>query len=130
MHEEIHNLLPSLSSSPVSPENFRVYLILPFLLQQKDVRSYSTLKLLAEAILRLQQKDLQTLECLWSNLEKVFFKKLVFLFKMASLYSLMERLMCNFSVQHPQEIEALQILQILYQVRRCLNPEIRPISMI
>jgi len=69
-------------------------------------------------------------ECLWSNLEKVFFKKLVFLFKMASLYSLMERLMCNFSVQHPQEIEALQILQILYQVRRCLNPEIRPISMI
>uniref|UniRef100_A0A8V0XYV8 HECT domain-containing protein n=1 Tax=Gallus gallus TaxID=9031 RepID=A0A8V0XYV8_CHICK len=116
VHEEIHNLLPSLSSSPVSPENFRVYLILPFLLQQKDVRSYSTLKLLAEAILRLQQKDLQTLECLWSNLEKVFFKKLVFLFKMASLYSLMERLMCNFSVQHPQEIEALQILQILYQV--------------
>uniref|UniRef100_A0A8C3M0K3 HECT domain-containing protein n=1 Tax=Chrysolophus pictus TaxID=9089 RepID=A0A8C3M0K3_CHRPC len=116
VQKEINDLLPSLSSSPVSPENFRVYLILPFLLQQKNSSSYSTLKLLAEAILRLQKKDLQTLECLWSNLETDHFKNLVVIFKRVSLNSLIQPLMCNFSVEYPQKIEALQILQILYQV--------------
>ncbi|XP_052538672.1 probable E3 ubiquitin-protein ligase HERC4 [Tympanuchus pallidicinctus] len=114
VQKEINNLLPSLSS-PVSPENFRVYLILPFLLQQQNSSSYSTLKLLAEAILRLQQKDLQTLECLWSNLEIDHFKNLVVIFRRVSLNSLTQ-LFCNHSVEYPQKIETLQILQILYQV--------------
>ncbi|XP_065592552.1 probable E3 ubiquitin-protein ligase HERC4 [Cyrtonyx montezumae] len=114
VQKEIKNLLPSLSSSPISPENFRVYLILPFLLQQEDVSTCCTLKLLAQAILRLQQKDLQTLECLWSNLETDLFKNLIIIFKRVSLYSLIRLL--DFAEQFPKEIEALEILQILYQV--------------
>ncbi|XP_048799412.1 probable E3 ubiquitin-protein ligase HERC4 [Lagopus muta] len=113
VQKEIDNLLPSLSF-PVSPENFRIYLILPFLLQQQNSSSYSTLKLLAEAILRLQQKDLQTLECLWSNLEIDHFKNLVVIFRRVSLNSLTQ--LRNLSVEYPQKIETLQILQILYQV--------------
>uniref|UniRef100_A0A8C9FKU9 HECT domain-containing protein n=1 Tax=Pavo cristatus TaxID=9049 RepID=A0A8C9FKU9_PAVCR len=116
VQKEINNLLPSLSSSPVSPENFRVYLILPFLLQQQNASSFCTLELLAEAILRLQQRDLQTLECLWSNLETNHFENLVVIFKRVSLYSLIQLFSYDFSEQYPQEIEALQILQILYQV--------------
>ncbi|XP_021252472.1 probable E3 ubiquitin-protein ligase HERC4 isoform X2 [Numida meleagris] len=116
VQKEINNLLPSLSSSPISPENFRIYLILPFLLQREVNSSYCTLKLLAEAILRLQQKDLQTLECLWSNLETDLFKKLVIIFKRVSLYALTELFRSGLSEQFPQEIETLQILQILYQV--------------
>uniref|UniRef100_G1N147 RCC1-like domain-containing protein n=1 Tax=Meleagris gallopavo TaxID=9103 RepID=G1N147_MELGA len=115
VQKEINNLLPSLSSSPVSPENFRVYLILPFLLQQQNSNSYSTLKLLAKAILRLRRKDLQILECLWSNLETDHFKNLVVIFKRVSLDSLIQFL-CSFSEEYPQKIETLQILQILYQV--------------
>uniref|UniRef100_A0A8C2TBD0 Probable E3 ubiquitin-protein ligase HERC4 n=1 Tax=Coturnix japonica TaxID=93934 RepID=A0A8C2TBD0_COTJA len=114
VQKEINNLLPSLSSSPISPENFRVYLILPFLLQQQN--AFSTLKQLAKAILRLRQKDLQTLECLWSNLETDYFKNLVVIFKEVSLYSLNQLLNCFVPEQYPQEIETLQILQILYQV--------------
>ncbi|XP_072190174.1 probable E3 ubiquitin-protein ligase HERC4 [Excalfactoria chinensis] len=114
VQKEINNLLPSLSSSPVSPENFRVYLILPFLLQQQN--AFCTLKQVAKAILRLRQKDLQTLECLWSNLETDYFKNLVVIFKKASLYFLNQLVRCNVPEQYPEEIETLQILQILYQV--------------
>ncbi|GAB0188816.1 probable E3 ubiquitin-protein ligase HERC4 [Grus japonensis] len=61
VQKEIEKLLPSLSSSPISPENFRVYLILPFLLQGEDDSSYRSLGLLAQAIMKLRPQDLQTL---------------------------------------------------------------------
>lgn len=61
IQKEIRNLLPSLSSSPISPENFRVYLILPFLLQEEDGESFLSLTLLAQAIMKLQPEGLQTL---------------------------------------------------------------------
>ncbi|XP_075005669.1 putative E3 ubiquitin-protein ligase HERC4 isoform X3 [Calonectris borealis] len=122
VQKEIEKLLPSLSSSPISPENFRVYLILPFLLQGKDDSSFRSLRLLAQAITKLQPKDLQTLECLWSNLETSFFKELVILYQVVSQKNLFQFIMevsgwqrnpCNL---HPHETETLQILQILYQV--------------
>lgn len=68
-------------------------------------------------------------ECLWSNLETDHFKNLVVIFKRVSLDSLIQFL-CSFSEEYPQKIETLQILQILYQVRRCLDPEIWRIGMI
>ncbi|XP_072717422.1 probable E3 ubiquitin-protein ligase HERC3 isoform X1 [Ciconia boyciana] len=122
VQKEIEKLLPSLSSSPISPENFRVYLILPFLLQGEDDSSFRSLGLLAQAITKLQPKDLQTLECLWSNLETTFFKELVFLYQRVSQKKLSQFLMEVISLQrnpyylHPHETETLQVLQILYQV--------------
>ncbi|XP_055576779.1 probable E3 ubiquitin-protein ligase HERC3 [Falco cherrug] len=122
VQREVEKLLPSLSSSPISPENFRVYLILPFLLQGEDDSSYHSLRLLAQAILKLQPKDLQTLECLWSNLETAFFKELVTIYQRVSEKNLIdfflevtESLRDPFSL-HPHETVTLQILQILYQV--------------
>ncbi|XP_010129732.1 PREDICTED: E3 ISG15--protein ligase HERC5-like, partial [Buceros rhinoceros silvestris] len=93
VQKEIEKLLPSLSSSPISPENFRVYLILPFLLQGEDDSSYRSLGLLAQAIMKLQLKDLQTLECLWSNLETSFFKTLVILYQRVSQKNLFQFIM-------------------------------------
>lgn len=61
VQKEIRNLLPSLSSSPISPENFRVYLILPFLLPGKDGDSFLSLTILAQAIVKLQPEGQQTL---------------------------------------------------------------------
>ncbi|XP_010113670.1 PREDICTED: probable E3 ubiquitin-protein ligase HERC3, partial [Chlamydotis macqueenii] len=122
VQEEIEELLPSLSSSPISPENFRVYLILPFLLQGEDDRSYHSLRLLAEAITKLQLKDLKTLECLWSNLETSFFKQLVVLYQRVSQKNLSQFILevrhsqGNYLDLHPHETVTLQILQILYQV--------------
>ncbi|XP_061333094.1 LOW QUALITY PROTEIN: probable E3 ubiquitin-protein ligase HERC4 [Pezoporus flaviventris] len=120
--KEIEKLLPSLSSSPIPPENFRVYLILLFLLQGEDDSSYRSLNLLAQAITKLQSKDLQTLECLWSNLETSFLKELVILYQRVS-----QKNLCWFMIElmhvqrdpftlHPHETVTLQILQILYQV--------------
>ncbi|KAM6136346.1 putative E3 ubiquitin-protein ligase HERC4 [Phoenicopterus ruber ruber] len=122
VQKEIEKLLPSLSSSPISPENFRIYLILPVLLQGEVDSPYSSLRLLARAITKLQPKDLQTLECLWSNLETSFFKKLVILFQRVSqenLSKFIAEVGCqqrNPSTLRPHETEALQILQTLYQV--------------
>ncbi|XP_016153364.1 PREDICTED: probable E3 ubiquitin-protein ligase HERC3 [Ficedula albicollis] len=123
VQKEIRNLLPSLSSSPISPENFRVYLILPFLLPGKDGNSFLSLTLLAQAIMKLQPEGLQTLECLWSNLETSFFKELVILYQRVSQQILCEFLMDFrkngpgrlFSLE-PPEIWLLQVLQMLYQV--------------
>ncbi|XP_009946693.1 PREDICTED: probable E3 ubiquitin-protein ligase HERC3, partial [Leptosomus discolor] len=118
----IKKLLPTLSSSPISLENFRVYLILPFLLQREDDSSYHSLGLLAQAIMKLQPKDLQTLECLWSNLETSFLKKLVILYQRVSQKNLSQFVMEVRSGQrssvnlHPHETVTLEILQILYQV--------------
>ncbi|TRZ23540.1 hypothetical protein HGM15179_003554 [Zosterops borbonicus] len=120
IQKEIRNLLPSLSSSPISPENFRVYLILPFLLQEKDGESFLSLTLLAQAIMKLQPEGLQTLECLWSNLETSFFEKLVNLYQRVSRHIVFE-FVPNFvamgpSCLDPAETRPLQILQMLYQV--------------
>ncbi|XP_041344149.1 E3 ISG15--protein ligase HERC5-like isoform X2 [Pyrgilauda ruficollis] len=119
----IRNLMPSLSSSPISPENFRVYLILPFLLTEKDEFSVLSLIVLAEAIMKLQPEGLQTLECLWSNLETSFFKELVILYQRASqevLFSFVQDFKATgpsrlFNL-NPFETGPLQILQMLYQV--------------
>ncbi|XP_032542836.1 probable E3 ubiquitin-protein ligase HERC4 isoform X2 [Chiroxiphia lanceolata] len=123
VQKEVDNLLPSLSSSPISPENFRVYLILPFILQGKDKSCYHSLRLLAQAIMKLQPEDLQTLECLWSNLETSSFKELVSLYQRVSQDNLSQFIMelhtCGprdpFNL-HPDETVPLQILQMLYQV--------------
>uniref|UniRef100_A0A8B9EEK2 HECT-type E3 ubiquitin transferase n=1 Tax=Anser cygnoides TaxID=8845 RepID=A0A8B9EEK2_ANSCY len=120
----IEDLLPSLSSSPISPENFRVYLILPFLLQGDDESSYCSLRLLAKAILRLQQKDREALECLWSNLDTLFFKNLVHIYQKLSQNTLDQLIRRNGVLQihlfeHETTLrlhETLQILHILYQV--------------
>uniref|UniRef100_A0A8C6N615 Uncharacterized protein n=1 Tax=Melopsittacus undulatus TaxID=13146 RepID=A0A8C6N615_MELUD len=120
--KEIEKLLPSLSSSPVSPENFRVYLILPFLLQGEDDSSSRSLCLLAQAITKLQSKDLQTLECLWSNLETSFLNELVILYQRVSQKNLSQFMIELMYVRrdpftlHPHATVTLQILQILYQV--------------
>ncbi|KAM9295768.1 putative E3 ubiquitin-protein ligase HERC3 [Morus bassanus] len=122
VQNEIEKLLPSLSSSPISPENFRVYLILPVLLQGEDDSSFRSLGLLAQAIQKLQPKDLQTLECLWSNLETTFFKQLVVLYQRVSQKNLSQFIMEVRGWQrnpyhlHPRETDALPILQTLYQV--------------
>ncbi|XP_074886416.1 putative E3 ubiquitin-protein ligase HERC3 isoform X1 [Buteo buteo] len=122
VQKEIERLLPSLSSSPISPENFRVYLVLPFLLQGEDDSSYHSLGLLAKAIMKLQPKDLQTLECLWSNLETSFFKELVILYQRVSQKNLSQFIVevrsCHRNPLnlYPHETATLQILQILYQV--------------
>uniref|UniRef100_A0A8C3BTH3 HECT domain-containing protein n=1 Tax=Cairina moschata TaxID=8855 RepID=A0A8C3BTH3_CAIMO len=120
----IENLLSSLSSSPISPENFRVYLILPFLLQRDDDSSYRSLQLLAKAILRLQKKDRKALECLWSNLDTLSFKNLVHIYQKLSQNTMSRLFRYNGLLQihlfeHETPIglnEALQILHILYQV--------------
>ncbi|XP_010075477.1 PREDICTED: probable E3 ubiquitin-protein ligase HERC3, partial [Pterocles gutturalis] len=122
VQKEIEKLLPSLSSSPISPENFRVYLILPFLLQGEDDSSFRSLMLLAQAIAKLQPKDLQTLECLWSNLETSFFKELVVLYQRVSQTNLFLFMIEVISLQrqpfylHPHESGTLHVLQNLYQV--------------
>ncbi|XP_039919743.1 probable E3 ubiquitin-protein ligase HERC3 [Hirundo rustica] len=123
VQKEIRNLLPSLSPSPISPENFRVYLILPFLLQEKDGDSFLSLILLAQAILKLHPEGLQTLECLWSNLETSFFKELVNLYQSVSQQVLFEFFLSlittgpgHFFNLDPAETGPLQILQMLYQV--------------
>ncbi|KAM7021691.1 putative E3 ubiquitin-protein ligase HERC4 [Passerculus sandwichensis] len=120
---EIRNLLESLSSSPISPENFRVYLILPFLLRGEDEGSVLSLIVLAETIMKLQPEDLQTLECLWSNLETSFFKELVILYQRASqeiLFSFVQEFKATGPSRlhnlDPVETGPLQILQMLYQV--------------
>uniref|UniRef100_A0A8C9NN57 E3 ISG15--protein ligase HERC5-like n=1 Tax=Serinus canaria TaxID=9135 RepID=A0A8C9NN57_SERCA len=123
---EIRNLLESLSSSPISPispENFRVYLILPFLLREKNEGSVLSLIVLAGAIMKLPPEGLQTLECLWSNLETSFFKELVILYQRASqeiLFSFVQEFKATgpnrlFNLD-PVETGPLQILQMLYQV--------------
>lgn len=68
-------------------------------------------------------------ECLWSNLETSFLKELVILYQRVSqenLSQFMIELMCvqrdPFTL-HPHETVTLQILQILYQVRKCLDPD-------
>ncbi|XP_025973656.2 E3 ISG15--protein ligase HERC5-like [Dromaius novaehollandiae] len=119
--EEIKKLLPSLSSSPISPENFRIYLILPFLLRGEDDTSYHSLSLLAQAIMRLQPKDLQTLESLWSNLEASFFKELVSIYQRASQNNLSQFIwevlfQRDLSKMDGEEGAALHLLQILFQV--------------
>ncbi|XP_068797623.1 E3 ISG15--protein ligase HERC5 isoform X2 [Struthio camelus] len=120
--QEIKKLLSSVTFSPISPENFRIYLILPFLLRGEDDISYHSLNLLAQAILRLQPKDLQTLESLWSNLEVLFFKEMVSIYQRASRNNLSqfiwEVLYCqrDFFVLHCHETVTLQLLQILSQV--------------
>ncbi|XP_010184024.1 PREDICTED: probable E3 ubiquitin-protein ligase HERC3, partial [Mesitornis unicolor] len=122
VQKEIEKLLPSLSSSPTSPENFRVYLILPFLLQGEDDSSNRSLGLLAQVITKFQPKDLRTLECLWSNLEESFFKELVTVYQRASQKKLSQFAMQVRDCQrtpyflYPHETETLQILQILYEV--------------
>ncbi|RMC13728.1 hypothetical protein DUI87_08810 [Hirundo rustica rustica] len=123
VQKEIRNLLPSLSPSPISPENFRVYLILPFLLQEKDGDSFLSLILLAQAILKLHPEGLQTLECLWSNLETSFFKELVNLYQSVSQQVLFEFFLSLITTGpgrlfnlDPAETGPLQILQMLYQV--------------
>ncbi|XP_067993448.1 probable E3 ubiquitin-protein ligase HERC4 isoform X1 [Melanerpes formicivorus] len=125
--KEIEKLLPSLSSSPTSPENFRVYLILPFLLQGEDDSSYCSLRLLAQAIMKLQPKAQQTLECLWSSLETSFFKQLVILYQRVSqkilsqfLREIIQRQRNPFDL-HAPETAILQTLQILYQVIQTLD---------
>ncbi|XP_064507956.1 probable E3 ubiquitin-protein ligase HERC3 isoform X1 [Pseudopipra pipra] len=123
VQKEVDNLLPSLSSSPISPENFRVYLILPFILQGKDKSCYHSLRLLAQAIMKLQPEDLQTLECLWSNLETSSFKELVSLYQRVSQDNMSQFIIelhnCGprdpFNL-YPDETVPLQILQMLYQV--------------
>lgn len=122
VQKEIRNLLPSLSSSPISPENFRVFLILPFLLQGKDGNSFLSLSLLAQAIMKLQPEGLQTLECLWSNLETSFFKELVILYQRVS-QQILRKFFVEFTRIGPgrlsklgTETGPLQILQMLYQV--------------
>ncbi|XP_021404911.2 putative E3 ubiquitin-protein ligase HERC4 [Lonchura striata] len=122
VQKEIRNLLPLLSSSPISPENCRVYLILPFLLQGNDEDTILSLILLAEAIMKLQPQGLQTLECLWSNLETSFFKKLVILYQRVSqkiLLSVVQEIMMigpSLFNLDPVKTGPLQILQMLYQV--------------
>lgn len=122
VQKEIEKLLPSLSSSPISPENFRVYLILPFLLQGENDNSYRSLSLLAQAITKLKSKDLQTLECLWSNLETSFLKELVILYRRVSQKNLSQFVIELIHGQRdifslrPHETVTLQILHILYQV--------------
>ncbi|XP_027562395.1 probable E3 ubiquitin-protein ligase HERC4 [Neopelma chrysocephalum] len=120
VQKEIDNLLPSLTSSPISPENFRVYLILPFILQGEDKSCYHSLRLLAQAIMKLQAKDLQTLECLWSNLETSFFKKLVILYQRVS-EEILSQFITAFCTCGPRDLyldeaASLRILQMLYQV--------------
>ncbi|XP_065490954.1 probable E3 ubiquitin-protein ligase HERC4 [Caloenas nicobarica] len=118
----ILKLQPSLSSSPISPENFRVYLILPFLLQGEFSTSYDALRRVAQSITKLQPHNLQTLECLWSNLETSFFKQLVILYWRVSQRILSDFLKdakrCLGSLYHlePRQTVTLQMLQILYQV--------------
>lgn len=66
-------------------------------------------------------------ECLWSNLETSFFKKLVILYQKVSQKNLSQFIMDVRGCQrqpcdlHPHETATLQILQILYQVRKCLD---------
>ncbi|XP_009994266.1 PREDICTED: probable E3 ubiquitin-protein ligase HERC3 [Chaetura pelagica] len=126
VQKEIKKLLLSLSSSPISPENFRLYLILPFLLRGNDDSSFHSLSLLAQAITRLQPKALQTLEHLLSNLETPFFRGLVFLYQRVSQKNVsefvtdivqrgMDYLISPYD-GNSREPETLQILQILYQV--------------
>ncbi|XP_027747969.1 probable E3 ubiquitin-protein ligase HERC3 [Empidonax traillii] len=123
VQKEIDNLLPSLSSSPISPENLRVYLILPFILQGKDGSSYHSLRLLAQAIMKLQPEDLQILACLCSNLETSFFKELVSLYQRVCQENLSRFIkeFHNYGPREPfklspDETAPLQILQMLYQV--------------
>ncbi|XP_062430207.1 E3 ISG15--protein ligase HERC5-like [Rhea pennata] len=121
--QEIKKLLPSLSLSPISPENFRIYLILPFLLREKDDASYHSLGLLAQAIMRLQPRDLQILESLLSNLEEFFFKELISIYQRASWNNLSQLIFevrfCRRSLfeLRCQERATLHILQFLFQVK-------------
>uniref|UniRef100_A0A8B9RUR2 HECT-type E3 ubiquitin transferase n=1 Tax=Accipiter nisus TaxID=211598 RepID=A0A8B9RUR2_9AVES len=72
--------------------------------------------------MKLQPKDLQTLECLWSNLETSFFKELVILYQRVSQKNLSQFIVEVRSCQrnplnlYPHETATLQILQILYQM--------------
>ncbi|XP_065692195.1 E3 ISG15--protein ligase HERC5-like isoform X1 [Patagioenas fasciata] len=117
----ILKLQPSLSSSPISPENFRVYLILPFLLQGEFNTSYA-LRRVAQTITKLQPHNLRTLECLWSNLETSFFKQLVILYQRVSQMILSDflkdvrRWLGSLYHLDPRQTVTLQMLQILYQV--------------
>lgn len=68
-------------------------------------------------------------ECLWSNLETSFFKQLVILYQRVSQIILSDFLKdvkyCPESLYHlaPSQTVTLQMLQILYQVRKHLDPD-------
>ncbi|OWK60379.1 E3 ISG15--protein ligase HERC5 [Lonchura striata] len=87
-----------------------------------DEDTILSLILLAEAIMKLQPQGLQTLECLWSNLETSFFKKLVILYQRVSqkiLLSVVQEIMMigpSLFNLDPVKTGPLQILQMLYQV--------------
>ncbi|XP_019408260.1 PREDICTED: E3 ISG15--protein ligase HERC5-like isoform X1 [Crocodylus porosus] len=116
--KESEKLLKSLPSSSLSPEALGVYLIMPVLLQ--DDQSNQLLGLLAEAIWRLQHKDLQVLESLWSNLETPFFKDLVNLYQKLCGISLSRLIIQAKTFKEltygPQVEMTSRVLQILYQV--------------
>ncbi|XP_015481119.1 probable E3 ubiquitin-protein ligase HERC4 isoform X1 [Parus major] len=123
VQQAILNLLTSLSPSLISPENFRLYLILPFLLNGKDIDSFPSLILLAQAIMKLQPEGLQTLECLWANLETSNFKELVTVYQRVSQKILFQFVLDCKAIgpswlfnMDPTESAPLQILQMLYQV--------------
>lgn len=68
-------------------------------------------------------------ESLWSNLEISFFKELVILYQRASqeiLLSFVQEFKATGPIRlynlDPVETGPLQILQMLYQVRKCLDP--------
>lgn len=68
-------------------------------------------------------------ECLWSNLETSFFKQLVILYQRVSqmiLSDFLENVRHSLeSLYHldPRQTVTLQMLQILYQVRKHLDPD-------
>lgn len=70
-------------------------------------------------------------ECLWSNLDTLFFKNLVHIYQKLSQNTLDQLIRRNGVLQihlfeHETTLrlhETLQILHILYQVRRCLDPD-------
>ncbi|XP_074849736.1 E3 ISG15--protein ligase HERC5-like isoform X2 [Carettochelys insculpta] len=116
----VQKLLSSLSSSSSLPEGLRIYLIIPVLLRGQDNISDCLLVQLAEAILNLQQKSLEVLESLWSNLEIPFFMDLVSIHQRLSNTNLSRFIT---QVRHCKDVTCelhlnltLKILQILYQV--------------
>lgn len=67
-------------------------------------------------------------ECLWSNLETSFFKELVILYQRLA-QQMLDEFLIEFKHMGPDrlfnldpaETWPLQILQMLYQVRKCLD---------
>ncbi|XP_053109609.1 E3 ISG15--protein ligase HERC5-like [Hemicordylus capensis] len=115
----IKKLLPSLPASVASPEALRVFLIVPIILRKMDVFFDSPLEQLADAILKLQQKDRQILESLWSNLEIAFIKDLVNLYRKLSSIKLSYAIrdLKKYSARCFKDyIQPLSVLQSLYEV--------------